>query len=313
MYKFDKLVLFKIALELDIPDVFLLCLSSKTLNEKICLNQMFWMQKLNRDFNVKIIPDKYKLNNSFDYKKYYLHIENLVKTYPIANKLLIIGSTSDLNIVKIAKNKKADIHITNNLPLRLASGTGHLDIVKFLVNSGADISVFSQDPINVASKNNHLDVVKYLITKGAEVTNGIALMNASYEGHIDIVKYLSSLITNIDLYNESLSWAIREGHLNVVKFLLSKGANIHQEGDYNLVEASESGHLDIVRYLVKNGLDVDAHQGLSLIYASENGYLYIVKYLIDEGANPHTMNDRALFLAIENGYTEIENILKRLF
>lgn len=50
MEKFPKDVLIYMALKMDIYDIFSLCKTSKKINEKICQNSRFWMEKLKKDY-----------------------------------------------------------------------------------------------------------------------------------------------------------------------------------------------------------------------------------------------------------------------
>ena len=105
MEKLDKLVLFKIALDFDLPDIVNFCLTFKKINEKICLNQRFWLEKIYKDYNIKTgdIPSKYKLKDGLDYKKYYQYINFMMNKYKnnYDNLLKISSEVGELNLVKL--------------------------------------------------------------------------------------------------------------------------------------------------------------------------------------------------------------------
>ena len=63
-----------IALEMDLPDILSLCLSSKSMNRYVCDNPMFWLRKLKRDYPN---ADYSKYGNN--YKKAYKDISNMVE------------------------------------------------------------------------------------------------------------------------------------------------------------------------------------------------------------------------------------------
>ena len=54
MSKFKELpkdVIVLIALSMDIPEILSLCITSKKFNINVCKNKIFWISKLNKDFN----------------------------------------------------------------------------------------------------------------------------------------------------------------------------------------------------------------------------------------------------------------------
>ena len=76
-----------------------------------------------------------------------------------------------------------------------ASINGHLDVVKHLVDNGVDIHIMDNIPLRLASTYDHLDIVKYLIENGADIhaCNDSALELASTCGHLNVVHYLKSV------------------------------------------------------------------------------------------------------------------------
>ena len=103
MEKLPKDILIEIALDLDLQDVFGYCLSSKYINEIVCENKIFWINKLYKDFNIDHRESKLSA------KKYYLEINNLLKIYNF-NRLLRYGLENNRNdLVKIAIYKNASL------------------------------------------------------------------------------------------------------------------------------------------------------------------------------------------------------------
>ena len=230
MEKLDKLVLFKIALDFDLADLVNFCLTFKKINEKICLNQRFWLEKIYKDYNIKTIdiPFKYKLFDGFDYKKYYQYINFMMNKYKNQYQdLLYVGSEDGgLNLVKLSVKNGANIQSDNNWPLRLASHNGHLEIVKYLVSQGANIHALDDLVLRKASGNGHLEIVKFLVKVGADIHTWD---------------------------NSALRWASKYGHLEIVKFLVKEGANIHAGDDDALRRARNNGHLEVVKFLEQQG------------------------------------------------------------
>ena len=165
MENLPKNILVKIALDLsNLSDIINLCLTSSIINEKVGLNQMFWMKKLSNDYDIynKTIPEKYRLKDArFDYKKYFLYIDYMLKKYPYPNNLLKIGSIAgELNLVKISLKKGANIHTQDDYALRWASCNGQLEVVKLLIKEGANIH---DEALKYPRYYGHLEVVEFLI------------------------------------------------------------------------------------------------------------------------------------------------------
>ena len=78
------------------------------------------------------------------------------------NKLIEASINGHLDVVKHLVDNGVDIHIMDNIPLRLASTYDHLDIVKYLIENGADIHACNDSALELASRNGYLDIVKYL-------------------------------------------------------------------------------------------------------------------------------------------------------
>jgi len=103
MEKLPKDILIEIALDLDLQSILGYCLSSKYINEKVCENKNFWVNKLYKDFNIDHRESKLSA------KKYYLELNNLLKKYDL-DALLSYGLKNDRNdLIKIAINKNANL------------------------------------------------------------------------------------------------------------------------------------------------------------------------------------------------------------
>jgi len=103
MEKLPKDILIEIALDLDLQSIFGYCLSSKYINEKVCENKNFWINKLYKDFNIDHRESKLSA------KKYYLELNNLLKKYNL-DALLSYGLKNDRNdLVKLAIYKNASL------------------------------------------------------------------------------------------------------------------------------------------------------------------------------------------------------------
>jgi hypothetical protein len=172
-----------------------------------------------------------------------------------ANKI-ILGKKYDLWIIETLKmlvEKGADIHITGDYVLQLASQCGYLEIVKYLIEKGVDIHADNDFALRWASTNGQFETVKYLVEKGANVhaDDNSALESAVEKGYIEIVKYLVENEANIHVC-DALEMASFNGHLEIVKYLVEKGADIHAHNDFALQMAYHNGHLEMISFLKSN-------------------------------------------------------------
>lgn len=245
MEQLPKDLIIKLALELDLSELLSLCSSSKKINSTVCQNEIFWMNKLIKDFNIFKLPKNeiisarqrdYIIKNFgiehlpkvvITYKDYYSYIS---KNLNNPDKLLddAIQTYNDIDLTKFAIAKGGNIHRNSNYPLRYASLTGQLEIVKYLIEKGANVNASEGDALKSAGGKGYLNVVKYLVKHGA----------------------------NIHIKKEAaLKWASYLGQFKVVKFLVENGADIHIKNDDPLNRAAMYGHDKIAIYLIKRGSD----------------------------------------------------------
>jgi len=59
-------------------------------------------------------------------------------------------------------NKEANIHFSNDKPLRLAAEHRHKNVIELLLKAGANVHVYNDYALRWASRNGHKDVVELL-------------------------------------------------------------------------------------------------------------------------------------------------------
>ena len=185
---------FKILNDLDDKSLVNYCSTNKEA-DKICENQMFWMNRVIIKFPYINLNTLKQNKGNKTWSEYY--IEDLRKIDHInSNDYLTDGSKNGrLDHVMIAIQQGAEIHTFGDSAVKWSSYGGHLDVTKYLVSLGADIHSGNDLAIRWASMNGHLNVVKYLVSLGADIhaINDTAIRLASVNGHLDVVKYLVSL------------------------------------------------------------------------------------------------------------------------
>jgi ankyrin repeat protein len=79
------------------------------------------------------------------------------------NRLLVKSSRLGLlSGVKLALERKADVHHWDDEALQWASIYGRKNIVELLLKNGADVHANDEGALRLASKYNHKDVVEFL-------------------------------------------------------------------------------------------------------------------------------------------------------
>ena len=172
--------------------------------------------------------------------------------------------------------------------MNVAARFGHIEILKYIFTKGG--LPRSEDylitALNLSAFNGHFEVVKYLVSQGVNTQdtnpmNGMnAICRAATNGHFEIVGFLLEHGAQI---RECLICAVRAGQLEMVKYLVSKGDNLRNEyNDDVLIIASSYGDLEIVKYLVEQGANHKSDFDSPIFCASLQGHFNIVKYFINE-------------------------------
>ncbi len=273
---------------------------------------------------IRLIIDKLKIYNDPKYDGYSQQelnqalIESVKNSKPyniilLLNKGLFANQTN-LKVSPLVKPISADIHFSNDEPLRLAARRKPLlydweksaaeeneintDIVKILLFHEADIHVEDDIALRLATSKENEDIAQVLIIYGANVhaKNNAPVVLASANGLGEVVRNLIEFGADIRVGDDApFRFAAKYGQINVVKILLQKGANIHAKDDYALREASKTGGYEsLVKLLLEKGADVHANNDQALQNAAKSGSAKMVKTLLEYGANDWVYGNKAL-------------------
>ena len=133
MNELNKDMIVYIALKMGLPEITALCQTNSKFNNFIGKNSIFWMNRLIQDYQIYNIPDVFLRQ-----KKIYYHHILAWSQYP--KTCLEHGVRyKDLNHIRIALDKGANIHTGNEYALREAIRLNHSKVVKYLIDKGADI------------------------------------------------------------------------------------------------------------------------------------------------------------------------------
>ena len=113
------------------------------------LKVIYYISKMQEDYNYSYV--------SGNPEKQY-HIFKNTKNNNIVHLLLNSSTAGEINLVKEAIKRGADIHSYDDQALRNASYYGHLEIVKYLVSLGANIHTYNDEALRLATANGHLEI-----------------------------------------------------------------------------------------------------------------------------------------------------------
>lgn len=190
--KLDNLptdILLLVALELPPEDLMSLCNTNKKFNERICGNDDFWYNKIQKDFNV---PQVRPAPNNWSLRQTYRELWNNLTNYG-----LLFNSARQNNIegVQLALYKGDKVNnrdVFGYTILIRASEEGHSDMIKLLLDAGADpnMATYRGIPPLFYAANVDLASVKLLLEAGADPTHkdrdgNTVLMWATDEGGVN--------------------------------------------------------------------------------------------------------------------------------
>ena len=182
----------EILLAMTDKDLLRTCSLNKYLFETICDDNFFYKRLSIKypntlPYYTKYIQDKFLSEKDKNYKSYYLRIiyyiskmkedyhydyisgnpETQYEIFKLArnnkNKLLYESvRNGELNIVKEAIKRGADIYGDDDFALSIALSKGNLEIVKYLVDQGADVDGLYNFGIEMAKEYGYTELLNYL-------------------------------------------------------------------------------------------------------------------------------------------------------
>lgn len=154
----DKQSLILIAMELDLPSVLNFCKSSKKINNSVCKNKFFWINKLKKDYN-------------FDFTKTKRNAKEYYKILYKSNENPNIGLESSVSLgyddlVEYFLNKNLISLDTLNYVIKNTNNIDILDmLIPKLIDSDPYFNRFNLEEILKGKKNLFNRYKKYLIRK----------------------------------------------------------------------------------------------------------------------------------------------------
>jgi hypothetical protein len=228
-------LLFRIALQLDLPDIQRLCRVSQVFNE-LCQDDYFWLSLYRRDIS-QVRPPSVTTSARQSYQQIMTQFSNLQP-----NQALVEASYHgyDRLVKKILEQITTPSPTILNEVMASASRGGHRDIVNQMLNRGADDY---NSAMAWAARGGHDDIVNQMLNLGANSYNG-AMAWAARGGHRDIINQMLDLGAND--YNWTMIEAAEGDHEDIVKQMLDLGANNYRLG---IIAARRSRHPEIINLI----------------------------------------------------------------
>ena len=185
MEKLPKDILIKTALEFNMPDIISFCKASSYFNSIVCENNIFWINKLKKDFDVDYLKDYHiKVSNKINPKFYYLELNNLVNRESseawLKSGLMHYGLTTNrIDVVKAAVQKGAIL--TSENPLE--NPYNIMPVIDGLIQRQYDIVDYLLNNDSIKNKNDLLSIIGAIIrtTKNTYKEDKIKIYKILYD------------------------------------------------------------------------------------------------------------------------------------
>ena len=202
-----------------------------------------------------------KYLNDPTYLKKVFTIDSLTENEILFCTLCAEGLLEDAKWV-LEHDKRINIHIYNEAPMRLAFRYNQEDVIFWLWHISKDINL-----------NIHQD---------------FCFRKACRNGNMKLIKWLLLRNNKIDM-NACKDYSFRKsctyGKLDTVVWLVNNNDKINIKAKKNdaLINIFRNGHLRILEYLSdKFNIDLNYQNGLYFRIACENGHLNLAKYLFSK-------------------------------
>jgi hypothetical protein len=250
MNKLPKDIILYLSDWLFIPDILSLSLISKHYLKILINNNIFWIQRLRRDFQISYLDigdgdPKTFYNFFYRYEKH---------RSPNANSYyLICAVSSDFkDIVKYLLLHRSDGIDSIEEPLYVASSNNCSDSIDILINNFNYTIEDLNSGLIGAGRGGNIDLFDYIMKLGAtNLSDG--LFTTAYNNEIDLIKHIIRKYNITGHYIEKYVFmgAVEGGNLDLVKWCWEHYKQIitkHYIG-YGIIEASANNHPHMLEYL----------------------------------------------------------------
>jgi hypothetical protein len=250
----DRLIL----LDLDYQSLLRACSTDQYTN-KICQDDFFWRQKVERDMGHEVMINKLP---EMSYRDQYRTLINgmdkvsAIKKgrldYLIFRKIELDRYDAKtatgygwINILKYAADNGVPLGDTANI----AAANGNINVLEWL-RENYD-TPFDTTTINDAAERGQIKVLEWLYEKGIRPDDDHVFLVATIEGHEDVIEWLLNHdIIPANPHNVANNAALNDD-VDMLNFLETKGIFPDDEG---FSDAVEGGHRDAVRWLIDRNI-----------------------------------------------------------
>jgi hypothetical protein len=297
----DKQSLILIALEMDLPDILNFCKTSKRVNDAVCKNPFFWINKMKKDYNFNFIG---KATENRDPREYYSLLsknekfwsKNMNKDKIIAQ--LIKQGNREMVIYFLNKYKTLDKNISmfQRSPMTKSQKQAAVKDDWELINLINKDSIRNNTSLAKGfAKAGNFDEVRKILESNTRLLNITEILIESIKsGNLELVKYLENKITGDVNYNRYLEVAAKYGKRYILEYLLQKNRNFFAVL-IGAVQNKNHEALEYVKYALDEFrkkkdfkpilLDIILERAIQAARKSKQKMMYrIIRYLISEGA-----------------------------
>ncbi|AKI79855.1 ankyrin repeat protein [Niemeyer virus] len=182
----------------------------------------------------------------------------------------------------------ADIHVKNDLPLRLSVNS--FEVFKFFVENGADIHVNNDYCIRAATYLSNYDIIKYLVELGCDP-------------NLDNGYLLRTIVNSNSVYGNMLIMQL----INCLEYLFSLGLKPDCLGVFELKNCIKKQNFLLLDILTMNGVDFSV---LNQLYENNEvdmcHEVKLINYLVNSGVN----YESAVKLVISDMRSFQDNLIK---
>ncbi|MBE8232231.1 MAG: ankyrin repeat domain-containing protein [Endozoicomonadaceae bacterium] len=132
---------------------------------------------------------------------------------------------------------------------------------------------------------------------------------AIYYDLSEICQYLVTQVSDKDMINDALIYAVENNKYEMVQLLLGQGADPRVKKGNALFLAAEQGLNSMVELLIRAGGDVDCNNGFPLRAALGNDHISTVQLLLNHNADVSTWGFNSLIFALEMNKLDIAFLL----
>lgn len=212
-----------------------------------------------------------------------------------------------LDTMKLLFEYGADIHINNEMPLRISAQMNDFAMARFILSDNTNLDKVKNDSYTLETIINqeNYEMLKLLYGTNTDPTV------IQYAIEIDNADLMNFIIQNLPIinYDKLFLQTVKKNATSCILYLVNQISQKAKNKAFFI--CCKLGYENIARILIKHKININYDNESSLKIAIQNGHLGIVKLLVENHSNIHINNDEPLALACGNNHPEIIEYLVR--